>query len=109
MTTGARRVRGLPARFVLDRSVLLTAGELCRICRLTPDELQSLVDEGLVEPEGGVRRPRFSAYSVRRIQLARTLARDLGVNLAGAALACELIEEVERLRDEVERLRFHLR
>lgn len=101
--------RGLPARFVLDRSLWLSAAELCRICRVTESELQVLIDEGVVEPAGRGRRVRFSAYSVRRVQLARRLGRDLGVNLAGAALVSELLEEVERLRDQVERLKFHLR
>ena len=58
-----------------------------------------MVDEGFIEPIG-VERSHwcFSGISVRRVQKAKRLQRDLGINLAGAALAIELIEEIEQLR-----------
>ena len=40
---------------------------------------------------------RFSASCLRRARIAQRLECDLGVNLAGAALALELLDEVERL------------
>lgn len=39
--------------------------------------------------------------ALRRIQLALRLQRDLGVNLPGAALAVDLMKELEELRKEL--------
>lgn len=84
---------------VLEDRDGLTPGQLSLSFRLSAEELRELVDEGVIEPlaeRGG--QPRFAAASLRRIRCALRLRRDLGVNWAGAALALELIEEVERLR-----------
>ncbi len=84
---------------VLEDEVELTLAELCRACRLRAEQLFELVDEGIIEPVG--REPgrwRFGGTSLRRARVALTLQRDLGVNCAGAALALDLLEEMEALR-----------
>jgi len=58
-----------------------------------------LVEEGVLAPVG--REPhhwRFSGIHMRRARVALRLQRDLGVNTAGAALALQLLDEVEELR-----------
>lgn len=90
---------------LLDEQALLTLSELCRACELPAEEIMALVEEGVIEPAPG--RPaqwHFSAVCIRRVRRVRTLERDLGVNLAGAALAVELLEEIERLRARLQRL-----
>ncbi len=90
---------------VLEEDVELTLVELCRTCRVLPERLSELVEEGIVEPMG--RDPqhwRFRGASVRRVRCAMRLERDLGVNFAGAALALELLEELESLRARLDRL-----
>ncbi|MDH3639694.1 MAG: chaperone modulator CbpM [Gammaproteobacteria bacterium] len=90
---------------VLDEEVELTFAELCHTCCLPAEEVLELVDEGVVEPLGGSSaRWRFQGACVRRVRSAVTLRRDLGVNWAGAALALELLEELESLRARVDRL-----
>jgi chaperone modulatory protein CbpM len=84
---------------VLDDDYHLTLGDLCRICGITAEQVLALVDEGVIEPanrETG--RWHFHAVSIRRVRCAYRLNRDLGINLAGAALAVELLEEIEQLR-----------
>lgn len=84
---------------VIETSVELGTQELCRACAVREDWLIALVAEGVIEPRG--RSPgawRFSGESLRRARIVRRLQRDLDLNLAGAALALELIEENERLR-----------
>lgn len=84
---------------VLDEDVELSLGELCRACQLTAEDVFELVEQGLIEPRG--RQParwRFQGVSVRRVRCAQRLERDLGVNVEGAALALELLEELEQLR-----------
>jgi len=61
-----------------------------------------LVNEGVLAPDG--REPhrwRFTGVHVRRATVALRLQRDLGLNLAGAALALELLDEVEALRAQL--------
>lgn len=89
---------------VLD-DVQLTLGELCRTCRIHADQVIELVDEGILEPKGNeVIRWRFQATCIRRIHRVQRLQSDLGVNTAGAALAIELLDEMERIRNKMERL-----
>jgi len=84
---------------VLGEDVELTLAELCRSCQLPAERVYELVEWGVIEPLG--REPagwRFGWTSVRRVRCALRLERDLGVNHAGAALALDLLEELNRLR-----------
>jgi len=83
----------------------LSLADLCQACDLSAERVFELVEQGIVEPIG--REPsrwRFKGISVRQIRCALRLERDLGVNVAGAALAIDLLEEIERLRTRLKRL-----
>jgi chaperone modulatory protein CbpM len=89
---------------VLDEELELTLAELCRACRLSTDEVYELVQEGVVEPRGRTSAHwRFQGTSVRRVHRAVRLHNDLGVNWPGAALALDLLEEIETLRARLAR------
>lgn len=89
---------------LLDEELELTLTELCRACRLPTDQLIELVEEGIIEPRGrGTAHWRFQGTSVRRVRCAIQLRRDLGVNWPGAALALELLDEIDALRARLER------
>lgn len=84
---------------VVDEDASLTLAELCRACDAGEDWIMGLVAEGVLEPLGRVGTEwRFPGVSLRRAQIVMRLQRDLGVNLCGAALALELIEEIRCLR-----------
>ena len=87
---------------IFEESDLLTVEELSRICAVDERHIVELVDEGVISvvEVGSVQR-RFSGTALRRARLALRLERDLELNLAGVALALELLEEVERLRREL--------
>jgi chaperone modulatory protein CbpM len=90
---------------ILEEEVELTLGDLCRACGLPADRVYELVEEGIVDPLGrDPARWRFHGISVRRVRCALRLESDLGINFAGAALALDLLEELESLRARVERL-----
>lgn len=94
-----------PVSLLLDDEYHLTLGDLCHICGLTAEQVLALVDEGVIEPTA--REPgswRFHMVCIRRVRWAYRLNRDLGINLAGAALAVELLEEIEQLRARLRRL-----
>ena len=84
---------------ILDEQAQLTLAELTRACAVHAELIIELVEEGVLAPVG--REPdrwRFTGAHMRRARVAVYLQRDLGVNLAGAALALQLLDEVEALR-----------
>ena len=89
---------------VLEEQTELTLADVCRACAVSDDRIIELVEEGVLAPVGDEPRLwRFTYIHMRRARVAVRLQRDLGVNLAGAALALELLEEVEALRARLER------
>ena len=88
-------VRGV----VLDERAVLTLGELCAACGTHAEVVIELVEEGIIEP---VRRDEanlyFHGYALVRARRAIRLVRDLRVNLPGAALVLDLLDELDALR-----------
>ena len=83
---------------VLEDYDLVTIGDLCRSCTVEVETVTLLVDEGILDPIGGdVEHWQFTVTSLRRVKTAIHLQRDLGVNLAGAALALELLDRIAEL------------
>jgi len=83
---------------LIDEQTTFTLAELCRCFAVEADLIEELVDQGILEPAG--RRGRhlcFPASSLQRTRITLRLQRDLGVNLAGAALALDLLERIEEL------------
>ena len=84
---------------LLDDSVEFSLSEVCAACRVSEELVVEIVAEGIVEPLGVNRAQwRFTGLAVTRIQRVIRLQHEFDVNLPGAALALELLEEVERLR-----------
>lgn len=84
---------------ILEDQQDLTLDALCRACSAEVEQLAALVDEGVLSPSGTGRAGwRFTGVQLRRARVAVRLQRDLGVNTAGAALALELMDELEALR-----------
>ena len=84
---------------ILEEQAELSLLDVCRACAVRAELIVELVDEGVIVPLG--REPhhwRFSGTHLRRATVAIRLQRDLGVNLAGAALALVLLDELDTLR-----------
>ena len=92
----------MPPQFegiLLEEQGQLTLADICRACTTHAESIIELVEEGVITPVGGEpRRWRFSGLHLRRVRVALRLQNDLGVNLAGAALVLQLLEEIEELR-----------
>ncbi|HEY1507973.1 MAG TPA: chaperone modulator CbpM [Solirubrobacteraceae bacterium] len=59
------------------------------------------VEFGLFEPRSGTDQPPlFEPSCASRLAKAERLRRDLGLNYAGAVLACELLDRIRELEDE---------
>ncbi|MFQ5642619.1 MAG: chaperone modulator CbpM [Thiogranum sp.] len=90
---------------VLDEEALLSLGDLCQACSRHAEWIVELVDEGILQPTGRYQEQwRFPGTSLQRAQTALRLQEDLHINLAGVALALDLMDEIESLRALVCRL-----
>ena len=83
---------------VLEESYLVSLAELCRSCTVETTTITTLVTEGILDPTGeDVEHWHFTVGSLKRVKTVIHLQRDLGVNLAGAALALDLLERIAEL------------
>ena len=80
----------------------LTLMQLSRLCPLRPALLVEMVEEGILEPTGNtVCGWRFSFATIELVRRVQRIRNDLDVNLAGVALALELLEKIESLQSEI--------
>jgi chaperone modulatory protein CbpM len=87
---------------IFEESALLTVKDLSRMCAVEERHIVEFVEEGVLSVvEMNATEWHFTGTALRRARLALRLERDLEINLAGVALALELIEELERLRREL--------
>lgn len=84
---------------VLSDEVTLTLEEFCQACGIDEQQVREMIAHGLLEPRGeSPPQWRFSFIAVHRSQSALRLQRDLEINLAGAALVLDLMDEINALR-----------
>ncbi len=84
---------------VLDETTVLSLHEMCHACGVSAELVIEMVEEGVLDPEGSAPQEwRFRGQAVKRLQMALRLTRDLRVNLPGAALALDLLDEIDELR-----------
>jgi chaperone modulatory protein CbpM len=84
---------------VLEEQTELSLADISRTCGVHAEYIIELVAEGVLTPIG--REPvqwRFSGAHSHRVTVTKRLQRDLGINLAGAALALQLLDELMGLR-----------
>lgn len=84
---------------VVEEDVPMTLADLCRACNAERELVVQLVEHGVIEPQGSA--PQlwvFTGASLQRTRVALRLLRDLELNLPGAALAVDLLDEISRLQ-----------
>ena len=90
---------------VLGEGDWIGATEVCQLCRIELTAVVELADLGVVSPRGYAPDEwQFPATALPRLRTAARLMRDLGVNVSGAALAVELLEEQHDLERRLRRL-----
>ena len=83
----------------------LSIDDLARAVSMSPHRIAKFVGVGLIEPCTKTRSGLlFSASSLDRLRRILRLRRDLGVNLAGAAVISDMRECIVSLQAEVLRL-----
>ena len=87
---------------LIEDDKLFTLADLCRSCGVHAEVISDMVEFGIIEPQGeSAAKWQFSGGCLWRVTTVVRLQRDLEVNLAGAALALDLIEEVRELRRQL--------
>ncbi|QLH43558.1 MAG: MerR family transcriptional regulator [Coxiellaceae bacterium] len=95
---------------VVDDQITYTIVEVCDICHIPVNEVRLLIEYGIVQPEGKMQQDwQFTLRELQRIQRALRLQRDLEIDLAGIALAIELLDEIDDMRNKVSLLEQQLR
>ncbi len=77
--------------------------ELSDFCSRRTELILEMIDEGIIIPSGSSPSQwRFGLREIHRVQTAHhRLISEIQVNMAGAALALDLLEELEKLRRKV--------
>ena len=89
---------------LVEEETVITLAELCRNCTVKTEEIIVMVEEGILDPHGERLEPaaaewQFHVSSVKRVRTVVHLQRDLGINLPGAALALELLDQIAALKN----------
>jgi chaperone modulatory protein CbpM len=97
---------------ILEEEPSLTLAELCINCNTPAETILKLVDHGIISPcdeqttTKTVSQWQFQRNDLVRADKALRLKKDLGINLAGVALALELMDELTELRSQLSNLDF---
>ncbi len=84
--------------YVVEEELELSLSELSQLCCVNAEWLMELVAEGVIEPLEAPHGWRFAGACIQRVRAVQRLQRDLGLNLPGAALTLELLDEIDVLR-----------
>jgi chaperone modulatory protein CbpM len=80
----------------------ITLVEMIASTHIERTRVIEMVDAGLLDPIGNaIEQWQFASRDLRRLRAAQRLVNDLGVNLSGAALILDLIEERDVLSARV--------
>ena len=77
----------------------LSLSEVSTSFGVSKDIVLEIIDEGIISAQLDENKQiRFDNKALNNIRTVLYLRRDLGVNVAGAGLALELLQEIEHLR-----------
>jgi len=87
----------------------LTLDELCDICSISSDVIRDLIAYDIIHPQTENQNQWvFNLVEFQRVKTVLRLQHDLDVNFAGAALALDLLDEIEELRAHAALLERHV-
>jgi chaperone modulatory protein CbpM len=86
----------------VEEEVSMSLTELCQACGTHSELVLQLVQHGVVEPQGNAPQSWvFTGTSLQRARTALRLLHDLELNLPGAALAVDLLDQIALLQREL--------
>jgi hypothetical protein len=85
-----------------DGAPMVALEVLAREAGMHPELVRRLIALGALEPRGGTTlAPLFPRDAAARLARVARLRRDLGLNYAGALLACDLLARIQELEDRL--------
>lgn len=96
---------------IVHMHTTLTLREMCEHGNVHAEYVVKLVDYGVINPvqDNEAHQWLFDLLALNRLHKAQRLQRDLRLNLPGLAVSLDLLDEVDSLRAEVDRLNRQLR
>jgi len=87
-----------------DRKPLYMIGVASQLCNVHPQTLRQYEKIGLVVPARvGAKNRLYSEADILRVQRIQRLTQQLGVNLAGVEIILRLLDDMEEMRQDMER------
>ena len=84
---------------------VFTLEEISQETELHPSFVRRCLELGIVVSQaGGESLPLFDEDAIYRLRRIRRIREDLGINLMGAGIISDLVDEIEALKGEIERL-----
>jgi chaperone modulatory protein CbpM len=94
---------------LIEETSSITFNEVCRRYNIPKELLIDMIEHGLFSCQPtSIEQTQLTLNDLHRLESAFRLNKDLGINLPGVALALDLLEEIEKIRKELDILRRHL-
>ena len=93
---------------LIEENTTFSFKEVCHKYNIPEELLIEMIEQGLF-PNQPTQKEHitYDSKSLKRIESAFRLHKDLGVNMPGVALALELLDEIEHMHCELTILRKH--
>lgn len=93
---------------LIEETTTISFSEVCEKYHIPEELLMEMLEQGLFPSQSAEKEQLFlDQKALRRMESAFRLHRDLGINLPGVTLALELLEELEKMHNELDILRKH--
>jgi hypothetical protein len=103
MAGATRTTTRTGTRLATRGAALVGVERLAREAGIHPGLVSRLIALGLIEPGGGTAAaPLYRRQDAPMLARAARLRRDLGLNYAGAVLACELLARIDELERQLQ-------
>ena len=94
---------------LVDEDSTVSFVDICQHYDIPEDMLLDMIEHGLVQQASATSKMiQIHKGTLSRIQSARRLQSDLGINVPGAVLALELLDQLEKIRHELQILKRHV-
>lgn len=80
--------------------------QLCEMCQVSTATVQEYIEYNVIVPQSSDELV-FQQFHLDRLRKAVRLHQDLELNSAGVALALDLLDTIDQLKNEMARLRLH--
>jgi chaperone modulatory protein CbpM len=93
---------------LIEESKTISYTEVCHRYHIPEKLLMEMMEHGLFSNKSTeLEKLKLNQKELHRIESAFRLHRDLGINLPGVVLAIELLEQIEKMDEELSILRKH--